>query len=266
MEEESVHILNFVSDYPTSSYWIAYILRNKDPEKSRIYLDKASSLPPYLVFPFREESIDVFDWTVKQRSDNWKAKYYLSLIFWSKARIEESRTMLQDCESPDFPPFYFARGTLLKKKNLGSAQDDFEKAVNIDKDSWRSHYRLVQTIALPYEGATGVHRLFVEYHIQIAQEYMEKSNYVEAVKHIQKSKEYPENLGTGKPYHPDYSRQDKILPECYEKLDHELIPKEMCDFESQASEVPYGTGSWDEENYGNQRLMTVFIGERVLKK
>ncbi|MFW6140520.1 MAG: glycoside hydrolase domain-containing protein [Acidobacteriota bacterium] len=304
LEEECVSLFNFISDYPTSCYWLAYVFRDKDPEKSRAYLDKASHLSPYLVFPFREESIKVFQWASEERPQDWKAKYYLSLIFWAKSRTDESRTLLQDCRDPDFVPFYFARGTLFKEQNLDSAQVDFEKAVNLDKNSWRNHFRLVQfynenkrgeraldaaqkafdqfpgkvpirveyvkalmnkdrflkaseilenTTALPYEGATDVHQMFAECHIQLALDYMEKGNYEKAVQHLQKSKQYPENLGTGKPYEPDYTRQDELLEECYQKMGKRSEPERK--EEPEAMEVPYGTGEWDREKYGNHRAV-----------
>jgi len=310
LEEPAVSLFDLISDYPTSCYWLAYVLREKDPEKSRAYLDKASGLSPYLVFPFRVETMDVLEWVSAQRPHDWKAKYYLSLILWSKARTEDSLKRLKECEDPDFAPFYFVRGTLLKEKDLDSALADFERAVSLDSNSWRSHYRLIQfynennrpdkaletaqkafdrfpervpvrveyvralmnkeefqkaanildrTTALPYEGATGVHRLFVECHIQIALDFMEQGDYEKAVKHLQKSKQYPEHLGTGKPYQPDYNRQDELLAECYEKMGREPEPEETEDIENEREEfleeIPYSTGDWDREKYGNHRAV-----------
>ncbi|MBD3413678.1 MAG: DUF5107 domain-containing protein, partial [Candidatus Aminicenantes bacterium] len=310
LNEEAVSLFDMISDYPTSCFWLAYVLKDKDPEKSRGFLDKAFSLSPYLVFPFREESIPVFEWACSQRPDDWKAKYYLSLIFWSKARTDESRALLQDCGDPDFAPFYFVRGNLIKDKDLDAAQKDYEKAVRVGPDSWRSHYRLVQfynennrpdkaldaakraldrfpdrvpvrmetvkalmnkdqfhqaaeildrTTALPYEGATGVHGLFVECHIQIALDYMEQGNYEKAIPHLQKSKQYPEHLGTGKPYDPDYSRQNELLAECYEKLGRKPEPKAAGDMEEapeeSEDEIPFSTGDWDRKQYGNHRAV-----------
>ncbi len=306
LEEEGAHILDLVSDYPTSCYWLAYVWRQKDPEKSRCYLDKASSLSPDLVFPFREESINVFQWAASVRPDDWKAKYFLSLIFWSKARVYESLTLLKDCGEPDFAPFYFVRGYLLKEQDIKAAQTDYERAVRIQEDSWRNWYRLIQfynennrrekalaaaqkaferfpdrvpvrveyvkalmkdkkfkeaasflddTTALPYEGATGVHRLFVECHIDLALEDMEKGDYEKAVENLRRSKEYPERLGTGKPFEQDFSRQDKLLAECYKKLGKRPEPENKDEDDALIDEVPYGTGNWNEKRYGNHRAV-----------
>ncbi len=306
LEEEGARILDLVSDYPTACYWLAYVWRQKDPEKSSSYLDKASSQMPDLVFPFREESIKVFQWAASLRPDDWKAKYYLSLIYWSKARLQESLALLKDCKEPDFAPFYFVRGYLLKEQDMDAAQADYEKAVRVQEDSWRNWYRLIQfynennrrekalttaqkaferfparvpvrveyvkalmneqyyekaasllddTKALPYEGATGVHRLFVECHINIALEYMEKGGYEKAVEHLRRSKEYPEALGTGKPFEPDYSRQDELLAECYEKLGKKPEPENKYEVEPLIQDIPYGTGKWDEKKYGNHRAV-----------
>ncbi|MCD6516375.1 MAG: DUF5107 domain-containing protein [Candidatus Aminicenantes bacterium] len=306
LEEECARILDLVSDYPTACYWLAYVWRHKDPEKSRSYLDKASSLPPDLVFPFREESIKVFQWAASIRPDDWKAKYYLSLIYWSKARVKASLALLKDCGDPDFAPFFFVRGYLLKEQDRNAAQADYEKAVRVQEDSWRNWYRLIQfynennrrekalaaaqkafekfsdrvpvrveyvkalmndkqfkeaasimddTTALPYEGATGIHRLFVECHINIALEYMGKGDYEKAVEHLLRSKEFPERLGTGKPFEPDFSRQDGLLARCYEKLGKKPEPENKVEDDVLIKDVPYGIGKWDEKKYGNHRAV-----------
>lgn len=71
--------------------------------------------------------------------------------------------------------------------------------------------------ALPYEGAADIHRLFVQTHLQVGLQSMRATDWAAAIRAIERSKEYPESLGTGKPYHPDYRPQDYLLGWIYEK-------------------------------------------------
>jgi tetratricopeptide (TPR) repeat protein len=63
-----------------------------------------------------------------------------------------------------------------------------------------------------------VHSLFVGSQLCLALADMKKANYPQAIKHLEESKDYPERLGTGKPYNPDYRMQDYLLSFCYEKM------------------------------------------------
>ena len=43
---------------------------------------------------------------------------------------------------------------------------------------------------------------------------MKQNNFDKAIQYLQESKEYPENLGRGKPYDPDYTIQDNLIAIC----------------------------------------------------
>ena len=47
---------------------------------------------------------------------------------------------------------------------------------------------------------------------------MKRSEYSEAIVVLTESKEWPENLGVGRPYDPDERLQDYLLGVCYERL------------------------------------------------
>jgi tetratricopeptide (TPR) repeat protein len=143
LNEQTVQLFEFVSDHPTSCYWLSYLFRKEDPEKSREYLDKAQSLSPWLVFPFREESISVFQWAVKTDPKDWKASYYLALILWSKGRVQEARPCFDACEEPDFAPFYLARGHFYRGIDLEQTQNDFEQAIKVDPEKWKAWHTLI---------------------------------------------------------------------------------------------------------------------------
>ncbi|NTV81515.1 MAG: hypothetical protein HGA24_08860, partial [Candidatus Aminicenantes bacterium] len=72
--------------------------------------------------------------------------------------------------------------------------------------------------ALPYEGASGIHGLYVRAHVGIGLEAMKKRDWVNAAQALELSKLYPEKLGTGAPFHPDSRMQDYLIALCYEKM------------------------------------------------
>ena len=144
MIQQALPLFEFIPDYPTSRYWLSYLLREKNPAKSRTYLAEAQKLSSWLVFPYREESIPVFRWAALTDTQDWKARYYLALILWSKGRVPEAREFFDSCASlPDFAPFYMARGHFYKSIDLQQAQTDFEKAVNVDPKSWKMWHTMI---------------------------------------------------------------------------------------------------------------------------
>jgi tetratricopeptide (TPR) repeat protein len=144
LNKQAIQLFEFIPDYPTSCYWLTYLFREEDSEKSRMYLDKSQKLSPWLVFPYREESIPVFRWASQSNPQDWKAKYYLALILWSKGRVPEARDYFDTCNSqPDFAPFYLARGHFYKSFDLQQSQIDFERAVKINPETWKTWHTLV---------------------------------------------------------------------------------------------------------------------------
>lgn len=65
--------------------------------------------------------------------------------------------------------------------------------------------------ALPYEGASDVHGLYVRAHVGIGLEALKKGAWAEAVQALELSKLFPEKLGTGAPFHPDSRMQDYLI-------------------------------------------------------
>ena len=65
--------------------------------------------------------------------------------------------------------------------------------------------------ALPYEGASDIYGLYVRAHVAIGIAAMQKAAWPAAVEALEKSKLYPEKLGTGAPFHPDTRMQDYLI-------------------------------------------------------
>ncbi|AQT68344.1 putative PEP-CTERM system TPR-repeat lipoprotein [Anaerohalosphaera lusitana] len=261
--DEAVELFDLVSDYPTARYWSAYLQKSKD------MLARADSLDPDYVFPFREESIPVFEWAVKN-SDDWKPLYYLGLIYWAKGRQDEARELFREIEPEGFAPFYITRAHINEPVDSSAALADLKTAVKIDPASRRPRHHLItfhiehenfekaisaaregmkllpdeqqleldllrslvpagyysealeilkRTRILPFEGASEIHELYVKTHLGLGRAAMEEGDYRKALEHFEASKLYPERLGTGKPYDPDYSTQDKLIEQCVEAME-----------------------------------------------
>jgi tetratricopeptide (TPR) repeat protein len=72
--------------------------------------------------------------------------------------------------------------------------------------------------ALPYEGASEIHGLFVQTQVRLALEKLRSHDFAAAVVHLDRSKEFPERLGTGAPFDPDVRLQDALAALCLDKL------------------------------------------------
>ncbi len=105
---------------------------------------QAVEMSPMMVFPFRLETIPVLTWAQEQYP-SWKTKYYLGLIYWKILRTEKAKEQFEQCGNfPDFAPFYITRGLLFQKNKFGDdlAGSDFQRALEIDPDEWRTWYYL----------------------------------------------------------------------------------------------------------------------------
>lgn len=277
-DEDAVKVLEAGPEFPTLMYWRAYLMKDRDQAQSRILLGKAEALSPYLVFPFREESIPVFTWAKNAWPESWKAGYYLGLILWGKTRsVEALDEMLVLGERPDFAPFYVTRGYLEKAKDIQKTTADFERALALDSKDWRNWHHLIalrnelgqfdkalslaenavrlfpkqsplkvdlartlmnngryldcyralaKATILPYEGQRDVHTLYVRSQICHALGLMKAGRYTQAIRRLEESKGYPENLGTGQPYNPDYRVQDALQMISYANIKNSKLAEE----------------------------------------
>jgi hypothetical protein len=124
-------------------------------------------------------------------------------------------------------------------------------------------------VALPSEGATGVHSLFVDCHIKFALQYVEMKDYLKAIVHLKKSQEYPENLGTGKPYDPDFRLQEYIMAYCYDETKEderaEQLRKSIYDYTLRMwpdkKEHPY-IGGLMLQKYGDSKKASLLLREK----
>jgi len=71
---------------------------------------------------------------------------------------------------------------------------------------------------LPWEGWTGAREIYVLAHLKRALLDINKGKYRQALKDIARAQEYPENLGTGRPAHPDFTKEFLLSGLCQERI------------------------------------------------
>jgi hypothetical protein len=106
LDADAARVLDLAPPAAEAIYWLAYLRRDTN------LLARAEAASPEFVFPFRTESIPVFEWVAQQRPA-WQPNYFLALIHWHLGELSEARQLLAACgDEPRFGPFYAARAQL----------------------------------------------------------------------------------------------------------------------------------------------------------
>ena len=93
----------------------------------------------------------------------------------------------------------------------------YSQCLNLNGQYQKSLDVLENTEVLPFEGEEGGHRIFTHSHLMLAYDYYKSGNYEAALDHIDQSEAYPENLGSGMPYDPDYRNQYTLRKMIYNR-------------------------------------------------
>lgn len=136
---ESLKVLENTSENPIVSYWQAY-LQNElgNNKKSMSLLKIAEEQSPYLIFPFREETVKVLNW-VTSKSNSWKGKYYLALIYQKHGQLEKAEELFTACkEESDYAPFYLTRAKIFQATDISQSIKDTRTAINLNDKDWRA--------------------------------------------------------------------------------------------------------------------------------
>jgi tetratricopeptide (TPR) repeat protein len=131
-KRESIEILKTGPEHALLYLWLAFL----DKENQVKWLGSALDLSPYLVFPYRDETLKILQHFVSF-NNNWKLKYYAGLIYWKKGRFDEARSLFDQCgDDPAFAPFYLAKAELFDAQTE-VVKGSLEKAKEIDGENWR---------------------------------------------------------------------------------------------------------------------------------
>lgn len=131
--QESVEVLTLAGENPEVYYRIAFLKNKMKAGSGNEYLQKANKISPALVFPFRASTAETLEWVIGQSAD-WKPKYYLALIHWSRNHTDRAKELFAKGGDPDFAPFYAVRAELYKNENYAA---DIRLAAKLDPAQWR---------------------------------------------------------------------------------------------------------------------------------
>lgn len=151
--EDALAVLSLALENPIALYSMAYLQEGQQSGTGKDLLAKANSLSPEFVFPFRASTAEALAWAITQ-SDDWKPKYYLGLIHWSRDNLEQAKTLFAQAGEPDYAPFFASRAELFRNDNYSK---DLDHAQELDPEEWR-------------------------YGKMLAEHYLNKKNYPEALK------------------------------------------------------------------------------------
>jgi len=97
-------------------------------------------------------------------------------------------------------------------------QVDLAEALLASGDPYEAARVLDRISALPYEGASDIHGLFVRAHVAIGLEAMRRGAWADAIDALELAQPYPEELGTGAPFDPDLRMQDHLISRCLDRI------------------------------------------------
>ena len=115
------------------------------------------------------------------------------------------------------------------QKFIGSYTLEFALAkALLNNKKYKESIQILQHLTvLPFEGSGEGHEVYERVLLLRAVELMEAKNYKEALTNINLSKEWPENLGEGKPYGVNTRLQDYMTSVCLHKLGKESEPTKI---------------------------------------
>jgi tetratricopeptide (TPR) repeat protein len=105
----------------------------------------------------------------------------------------------------------------------------YSKCLNLTGQYQESLDVLENTEVLPFEGEQSGHRVFTNNHLMLAYGHYKGGNYEAALSHIDQSEAYPENLGSGKPYDPDYRNQNILRKKIYDRIGETIKSRQASD-------------------------------------
>ncbi len=139
MLKESRTVLELSPANAEVAFWQAFLEQKLNGSSEKL-LERAIATSVTGVFPFRPESAEVFAWATSA-TGNWKPKYLLGLIYWTKNQTSKARELFAACGNrPEFAPLYAARAELIRE----TALVDLQKAAELEPSQWRYGKMLVQ--------------------------------------------------------------------------------------------------------------------------
>ncbi len=105
----------------------------------------------------------------------------------------------------------------------------YSQCLNLTGQYQKSLDVLENAEVLPFEGEESGHRIYTNNHLMLAFDHYKGGNYEMALSHLDQSEAYPENLGSGMPFYPDYRNQNTLRKIIYDRTGETLKSREASD-------------------------------------
>ncbi len=204
--EETIPVLEWAKFRDVSSWKTAYYLGliywGKGREEVAIVQFRSCGDPDFVPFHLmlgrlmRDEGVARFRRALEIDDSDWRSWHYLISEYRRLNRAEEALEMAEMAVQR------FPDRLEISMDHAGTLFDSSRFA--------ECHSILQGLEMLPYEGGWEAHNLFMRSQVMLAIEAMEEEEYQTAYQYLEGSKEYPEHLGTGKPYDADFRMQDYL--------------------------------------------------------
>jgi tetratricopeptide (TPR) repeat protein len=203
-----------ISDNWKLNYYTGIIYLYKgDNEKGEDYWNRCTDAPDFYPFYFArsrlygigsQEALNDVERALKLAGNNWRAGMFASKFYLERGNIPKAEELAQNFYVK-FPQNYY----------LGL---HYAKVMEINKEYSVCINLLKKILVLPNEGATEGRTIWRNANIGNALYQMKSRNYRKALENIDLSREWPVNLGVGKPYLVDERLQDYMALQCLKKL------------------------------------------------
>ena len=155
--EDAIKVLEIASQDVLVDYWLAFLYKTLGNNSlANLSLNRALEASPEFVFPFRQESVQVLENSLTDKS-HWKTRYYLGLIHWHLNNLKKAKNYFEKCKmEPDYSAFYIARSILFSEQ-ANKIETDLEKAFQLDPDDWRVNKHLSEYFIKNEDLSKGLH-------------------------------------------------------------------------------------------------------------
>ena len=198
-------------------YYASLIYWKKGLEDQAIdMMNQCGDDPDYAPFYLAKAKLFAGDPAVKKEAilrakslndTDWRVNLALIDLWMSENRFEETAQLAQRTlkQKPEMAIIGISYGAALLRSG------EYRKCLDF-LDSYE---------VLPYEGANEGRNIYHEACIRAAFEDIKKKNYKNAIAYTEKAKQWPVNLGAGRPYVVDERLEDFIIAYCNEKLNEQ---------------------------------------------
>ncbi|MBR0193767.1 MAG: DUF5107 domain-containing protein [Thermoguttaceae bacterium] len=124
-------------------YWSAFLKKEADR------LAQAENQPLDFCFPFRPESLEVFQWAA-ENGKSWRPRFLLATLLAALEKPKRALEILRECgEAPDYAPFYAFRAELSQSQGgpKENVKKDLEHAFHLEPKTPRYASKLAAWLA-----------------------------------------------------------------------------------------------------------------------